>query len=1598
MTETGSGADLLNNLAHEFAERYRKGERPALADYTDKYPDLADDIRELFPALLVMEQFGQPSVLDLQKLAAGAPVPAQLGEYRILREVARGGMGIVYEAVQEPLGRHVALKVLPFHSLATGNHLERFQREARAAANLHHTNIVPVFGVGEHQGLHYYAMQFIHGQSLDNVLHELRRLRRDQRHNSDKSKKTELAGQDVSEADLSFSLAAGLLSGRFEARIDNERKKDEERTQNDESRKGPVAPSTGIGSANLTESKDSPFTLHHSSLLLQPEQQYFRSVARLAVQVADALIYAHGQGVLHRDIKPSNLLLDTQGTIWVTDFGLAKATDSEDLTASGDLVGTLRYMAPERFQGSGDNRSDIYGLGATLYEMLTLRPAFPNTLRAPLIERILHEEVPPPRKLDPQIPRDMETIVLKSLAKEPSHRYGSAEEVADDLRRFLADRPVRARRISPWEQTVRWCRRNPTVASLGVAVATLLIAVAAIAFFDDTRLRQEHSATLDQLHKTEEADFKTVEAKEEATRRLYTSLVAQARASRFSRHLGQRFHSLSALADATKIAQELSLGEENFLEIRNQAIAAMALPDVREIAHSGHPGPADSQEGCCAVVSRDFDRYVSIDREGKLSVRRMSDNEEVCQIRGVDFKWCQGEFSRDGQFLKLYAHDHCQVWRLGSGRPTLVVEPIDEPAWDQATAIRPDSRELAVAFKDGSIGIYDLPSGQKLRQLAGNLVPRALAYHPSRPLLALAGNEMVQIRNTATGALIGPSFQHGWNDFPCVQWRPDGNALAASGGANDRVIHIWDAATGNEIGKLEGHKSEGIHFTFNHRGDLLVSNSWEKTLRLWDPRTFKQLFSVPIGAYGLFFNSDDSRIAAINSSGRPVVIYELAYAREYRTLVRDPTLGQSPRSCQMALPGSDRGILVAGTNDGIEFFDPVTGRDLGFVRRSQRVGVLGMPQELVTGDGGGLFRWPIQLDATGHVHLGPAQRFASPTRHWLACSSDGSVIASAQRWGAWVFSKDRAEERLCLASNQDVRHVAVSPDGRWVITDFYGTSPVVKIWNARNGDLVKELPVGYRIQNSRFSPDGRWLATSGVHLTLWEVDSWQPRCTFDATGDAAISGRLLAFETGQGVIRVVDLQTSLEMARFEDPDQDRAQFLTFSSDGTMLIAASNDSFSMHVWDLRAIAAKLAEMGLDWKLPAYSNPKSEARNPTADVSNKAANRNSNFRNSDLSLEIDPGDLTAREKYSLILAFFPWCAEAYYQRGLVHARYEQWEEAGRDFAVVLGLQPDFGPAYCQRGLAQTRQGRHLEAVADFTRAVNLQASQGEAYLARGKAYLETQEWQKGESDFSKFLELKPGQQEGHRLRATAETHLEKWEEALVDLSQAIEIDSGCTQAWKDRAAIYLRLGQWQQAALDFAELQKLEPQEHWHWYQGATLSLHIGQTNEYRRMCREMLMRFGNTDSPEVAERVAKTCCLAPDAISDLAPVLKLADRAVTGTENHPYYRWFLLGNGLTEYRAGHYLDAVEWIARFEPQEEGTHYDASAFAVLAMAKFHLNRSQEGYRALAGAQNILSRNMPKPIRSRPVNPNAFHDWLHALILTREAQSFLGEKKENR
>jgi PAS domain-containing protein len=347
-----------------------------------------------------------------------------------------------------------------------------------------------VIEAGQDGEVWFYAMQFIQGQGLDQVIGELRRLH----------EQAAVANADTvslppqSPSTLAPSQAAwGLLTGRYPPHA-----VPVELTVAAEA-EGAIQPGPRGAAAPSPTSDPSQAVLPGQtdvSAVCWKRRHYFASVARVGLQVAEALAYSHRQGVLHRDIKPSNLLLDAQGTVWVTDFGLVKeTTEAGDLSRTGDIVGTLRYMAPERINGQGDARADVYGLGLTLYEMLTMRPAFEGNEREPLLRRVLEEDPPRPRQQVPDVPRDLETVVLKSTAKEPERRYQSAAEMAEDLKRFLEDRPIKARPASVVEKVWRLCRRNPSTAGL-VAAAVVLVSVLSVGVPLGLLLRAQRNAAL----------------------------------------------------------------------------------------------------------------------------------------------------------------------------------------------------------------------------------------------------------------------------------------------------------------------------------------------------------------------------------------------------------------------------------------------------------------------------------------------------------------------------------------------------------------------------------------------------------------------------------------------------------------------------------------------------------------------------------------------------------------------------------------------------------------------------------------------------------------------------------------------------------------------------------------------------------------------------------------------------------------------------------------------------------------------------------------------------------------------------------------------
>jgi serine/threonine protein kinase len=437
--------ERLNEVLLEYVEARQSGQEPDRSKLLSAHPDLREDLEAFFACQDEVERVVAPlraTVGQPQETPAARDF-GQLGDFRLLLEVGRGGMGVVYDAVQISLNRRVALKVLPFAAAIDDRQLQRFKNEALAAAQLRHENIVPVYSVGCERGVHYYAMQFIEGQSLAALIASLR------------GQGSGVRGQQTER-----------LASRSTVRLTPD--------------SWPLTPELG-------------------------SRRYFDWVARLGRQAAAALEHAHQAGIVHRDVKPGNLLLDFRGQLWVTDFGLALVSGDPGVTRTGEMLGTLRYCSPEQAlarRGVVDHRSDVYALGATLYELITLKPIFEGRDRNELLRQIADEDPAPPRAIVPSLPAELETVVLKALRKEPSERYACAQDLADDLERFLENRPILARRPTLTDCLRKWARRHPALVGTAALVLTLVCAGSLVSV---ALIRAEQGRTLAQRQRAEEA-------------------------------------------------------------------------------------------------------------------------------------------------------------------------------------------------------------------------------------------------------------------------------------------------------------------------------------------------------------------------------------------------------------------------------------------------------------------------------------------------------------------------------------------------------------------------------------------------------------------------------------------------------------------------------------------------------------------------------------------------------------------------------------------------------------------------------------------------------------------------------------------------------------------------------------------------------------------------------------------------------------------------------------------------------------------------------------------------------------------------------------
>lgn len=1152
----------LVQILDQYLADLHEGRQPDRDRLFADHPELAEQLKDCLAGLDFLHRAPQD-----------ATVPDRLGDFRIVREVGRGGMGVVYEAEQVSLKRRVALKVLRF-SGSGGDAMQRFRREAETVATLHHTNIVPIFAIGCEGDVPYYAMQFIEGRSLADV------------------------GED--------SAGAG----------------------------NPVPP---------------------------------RDLAHLALQASEALDHAHRRGVVHRDVKPSNLILDFDGRIWLTDFGLAKRADDVTLSVAGALLGTPRYMSPEQASAMSspvDHRTDVYSLGATLYELATGRPIFHADSPHVVISQILHAQPPRPRSIAPGLPRDLETIILKCLAKDPRDRYQSAGELAGDLRAFLDERPIAARRATWLERARRWSRRNPLAAGLAAALVTALvgglIGVTSLwAMAEDRREEAEANAQAAERERDTAED------------RLWKSLYEQARAERLA---GHRWRSLELVAEAGR--HKITSG------LRQEAIQAITSPGVRRVATLGPqdviyggeaPRVAFSSDGTWVAAPT---RSAPTESEGEASGVKVW---EVASGRLVNQTTC---IERPGSFA------------FSPAGPLMAVAAVDETIrlWDPASGqvvssfpgrhplrFSPGGTLLAVRGPEG-IELREVPNGHVYRQLPSGMPLRFLADD----MLLVRNGSRVDVWNVETGEIISSSPDE-WSAIWSVELGDiagDGPLVALRRGAphglQEGPVSIWNALTNKTIAKpanvgrvpyaaalplsaelelfafpdpkqpyavqlfdlrlgafrrplLAPSSSDRplLFGRFNPNGTVLVAQEGglNTGVRLWSVETGESLAYLHDQVNPVW--SPDGRYLAVTGPGRfrlpdgvtqsgsraALLVYEVAPPNPTSTVTSRPSaIAFDATGEKLAVQGSrfkivEKGLLrrlrpitsdvgddgkFVATGGGIwrfrsyPYVEPSEGIHIEQVFPEHRELLLagveraeaGSVQSVAVSPNGGLLllewqrRVPIEDRPSAHrlVHQLELWDLASQSRISVWEPRPRRMV----RWGVLRFNRDG---QLAVTTEGGFIFIRDVPTGEMV-----GEARVTTDLVSRPGYTHTKV---HTIADAAFAADGRFLVCGGQggRIGVIDVATGQILSTWDGhdgnvTALAVSPNSHLVASCGEDkLLRLWELGTGHELARWE-PHQNSTTAIQFSPDGRSLATACGDG-TIRLWDLPEIRKQLAAVDLDW---------------------------------------------------------------------------------------------------------------------------------------------------------------------------------------------------------------------------------------------------------------------------------------------------------------------------------------------------------------------------------------------------------------------------------
>jgi WD40 repeat protein/serine/threonine protein kinase len=1159
-------------VAEVFA-RLERGEPIDLEAYDRRDPGRAARLRRILQALARLGGTGAAACPPDdagrgRDRTAGVRPPDVLGDFRLVREIARGGMGIVYEAVQLSLGRRVALKRLPVAATMDRGQVQRFQLEAQAAALLQHGGIVPVHSVGWEHGVPYYVMQYIEGRSLAEVIRVLRHGEAG-------------ASRDGGETEVRSTCPGTQPSTVFFG--------------NGTAASGPA---TDWELAAPTDS-GAPAPFVDASIRTR---DHVRMAAGLALQAAEALAYAHEQGVVHRDVKPANLLVDMRGNLWVTDFGLARVQAHPGTTEVGTLMGTLRYMSPEQagaIRAVVDHRTDVYSLGATLYELLTLCPPFDGRDARETLRLIAESEPKRPRGLNPAIPADLQTIVMKAMAKDVGRRYASAGAMADDLRRFLAGQPIRARPVSRRERVVKWARRRPAEAALlGVLVAAVIGLMASVVRSNvslrNSNARLRNATALAERHEylaRRRAYASQIKRANEAGKAGDTALAQWLLEGLRSERLGFAWHYLhgvhhreaSFLFGHHTEVSALALSADRNSLVSGDLDGFLCFWDLREwrLRHRvrGHrtfvPELVPSPDGR-TVLSRSSGTHPA-PHEARLW--DVETGRELGRLAGIEGEVRSSpSFSADGGRVALIdshagpdgsAAAAALFWDLGRG--TWRGEPAARWPGCRAVAYSPDGRWLAAGDASGKVSLHDPATGEERQALPERLPGISWAvFSPDGGTLAVAHERGLTLWDVAHGLPIDLGRQGAFSE---LRFAPDGRRFALVHRPQDWELVVGDRGAAAPAWRANPLAGRPQHVAFSADGGRLATWGDGAAATVWDagrlrpearfpgdePPVIQSLFAPDGKSLFLIFKKDD-RIRSWHFAKRP-----------------DPVLPLDAHDAEVwavAFLPDGRTLASAGDDHLIKLWDGRDGTPKATLRGHESL----VTALAVSPDGRTLASasfdetvrlWDLPGGSPRAVLGGKIDRLRalafSPDGRHLAAGGEGRTVL------LWDLRAGGGPTALGTHANR-VRAVAFAPGGSVLVSS--GEDAVLRVWDPAGRRLLHTLPCPKHAVTLAFSPDGSSLASGDEqgNLLVWDAVTWAQRAWVKGSSAGirdvrfAPDGLTLAAACDDAKIRLWEAATAQELFALEGHAA-RVNAVAFAPDGLTLASGSHDG-AVRLWRAR----------------------------------------------------------------------------------------------------------------------------------------------------------------------------------------------------------------------------------------------------------------------------------------------------------------------------------------------------------------------------------------------------------------------------------------------